>query len=63
MTDSNSSKAPLHFDAPKDRPEDESKGYAVYDRSLGGYFGGVHADKAAATEEAKGGAHLVVVRV
>jgi hypothetical protein len=38
-------KAPAQFRAPKDAPEGTSKGWAVYNRTLGQYVGPVTTDK------------------
>jgi hypothetical protein len=52
-------------DPPADVPEDEAKGYAVYDRVLGQYVGGVVDSKPSATAARKltNGRPAAVVRV
>lgn len=36
-------------DAPKDVPQDEATGYAIYNRTLGQYVPGVHPDRPTAS--------------
>lgn len=54
------------FDAPKDHADDGATGYAVYDRTLGRYVGGVTTDKPSKRDADKlvGDGHVAaVVRV
>lgn len=55
---------PVPVDAPKDAPEDTATGYAVYDRTIGQYVGGVTSDKPSSSEArrrvAKGHVHAIV---
>lgn len=55
---------PEPFDAPKDVDERFATGYAVYDRTLGRYVGGVTKDKPSKPREAVAEGHAYkVVRV
>lgn len=61
--DGTSGRAGVGFDAPEDVAEDDSKGYAVYDRTIGQYVGPVAATKAKAESAAtktKGHRHATV---
>lgn len=61
-TDETEAPEELLHEAPADRAEDESKGYAVFDRRVAQYVTGVFPNKSEATKRAKAD-NLAVVRV
>lgn len=63
-TEETTAPEPELYDAPDDVPEGTATGYAVYDRTLGRFVGGVSKDKPSRSDAAaavdKGNAYKVV---